>query len=91
MYSPRSRHIGWLAVGPDHRRSGVGSSLVHYAIDQLGRTDPIIVRTFMETDGPGPTAHAFYRSLGFRLIRVEEDHGNLNAGHPFCLFELGPE
>jgi ribosomal protein S18 acetylase RimI-like enzyme len=88
ILSPRSRHIGWLAVGKAHRHRGIGSALVRYAIDILGTDTPIHVSTFTETDPQGPAAHGFYRSLGFRPLRIEEDVDNLNAGKPFHLFEF---
>jgi ribosomal protein S18 acetylase RimI-like enzyme len=88
MYSPRSRHIGWLAVAKRCRRHGAGRALVEHVINSLSMDAPIRVRTFMESDPPGPTAHAFYRSLGFEMIGVEEDMDHLNAGRPFCVFVL---
>jgi ribosomal protein S18 acetylase RimI-like enzyme len=90
IYSPRSRHIGWLAVGRRYRRLGIGTALVRYALEQLGATDPVDVRTFLMSDPPGPTAHEFYRSLGFRPVGIEDDTDGRNAGKPFVLFAWSP-
>lgn len=88
-YSPHSFHVGWLAVGPGHRRKGIGTALVRYMFTVLPKNVPLSVKTFLETDRPGKVAHAFYKSLGFTPREILEDSNMENAGHPFHLFVKG--
>ncbi|MBT3272393.1 MAG: GNAT family N-acetyltransferase, partial [Spirochaetales bacterium] len=85
LYSPSSRHIGWLAVHPNHRRTGIGTALANYLIRELGVSEPILVKTFLESDEPGESAHRFYNSLGFEQECIVDDKDGRNAGHPFHL------
>ena len=85
-YSTNSNHISWLAVLPKKRRLGIGSSLVNFIYQQIGKSVPIKVKTFTETDIPGPTAQAFYRSVGFEPGEIEEDEAGDNAGKPYHVF-----
>lgn len=86
IYSPKSNHIGWIAVNTKHRRQGIGSALVNYMFKKLPKDVPIKVKTFLETDEPGQTAHCFYKSLGFQPKEILDDVNNENAGKPFYLF-----
>ncbi len=86
IYSPNSMHIGWIAVRADFRRMGIGSVMVNYMFSKLPPNKSIKVKTFLETDTPGKTAHSFYKSLGFLPKEIIEDVNNENAGKPFHLF-----
>lgn len=85
-YSANSRHISWLAVSPQHRRQGIGSAMVHYMFRQFEKDIPIKVKTFTQTDKPGPTAQAFYKSVGFTPGEIEADISGDNAGNPYHVF-----
>jgi ribosomal protein S18 acetylase RimI-like enzyme len=59
-------HRGWLytvAVSPEHRRNGIGSGLVKYAIlhlEELGCS-----KINLQIRATNLEVHAFYESLGF--------------------------
>ncbi|MEM1196314.1 MAG: GNAT family acetyltransferase [Pseudomonadota bacterium] len=59
-------HRGWLysvAVAPDHRRSGVGRSLVEEACAKLG--DMGCAKVNLQIRAGNEAVVAFYRTLGF--------------------------
>ena len=85
-YSPNSLHIGWLAVGQAYRHRGIGTALVRHMLVKFPDDTVFQVKTFLESDIPGKTAHGFYQSLGFKPEEIVEDIENENAGHPFHLF-----
>lgn len=67
--------IGWLAVGPEHRRQGLGARLVAHALSFV--TPPVVVEvtTFGPRDPRGVAARAFYRRIGFRPGEISNDRG----------------
>ena len=69
-----------LAVTPKFRRRGVGSALVHHAIDISRRHgwNQLIVRTATADTGN----LRFYQQLGFRFIAVEPDAFTTTSGYP---------
>jgi ribosomal protein S18 acetylase RimI-like enzyme len=61
-------HRGWLysvAVHPSARRQGLGTRLVHYALEQLGNLGCIKVN--LQVRASNSEVVAFYRALGFRI------------------------
>lgn len=75
-----SGEIKSLAVMPSSRRRGVGSALVHYAIDVSRRNgwSRLILRTATaDTDNL-----RFYQRLGFRCIAIEPDAFTAATGYP---------
>lgn len=67
IWRPGLRRIAWLAVAEDHRRSGVGASLLS-AIFEAAGPGSIVVETF-GTDVPGGIpARRFYEAAGFRRV-----------------------
>lgn len=62
--SSRRRHsIGWLLVAPFARRRGVGTSLVHAAVDEVRSAGGTEV--WVDTHADWPDAIAFWHRLGF--------------------------
>jgi ribosomal protein S18 acetylase RimI-like enzyme len=59
-------HRGWLyavAVAPEHRRNGLGRSLVSAALEELGKLGCIKVN--LQIRSANAPVVAFYRALGF--------------------------
>lgn len=78
--------IGWIAVGPDQHRHGIGSCLLELAEDSL--RDSGVTEVQVETLGdsvdyePYERTRAFYRAAGYRdFKRVMTD----NPGMPESL------
>lgn len=74
-----------LAVSADCRRQGIGSLLLAYALEKLGRTHVITVSTFRAEDEKGIAPRALYQKYGFIADeRIEE------FGYPNQRFVLYP-
>ena len=72
-------HIAMLFIEPRWHRSGMGTALINFAVQQYGL--PLTV----DVNEQNPAAHAFYLRQGFRQIgRSPQD----DQGRPFPLLHL---
>ncbi len=62
---PPEYGIGWLAVASEHRRLGVGRTLVRHVLSQVPRGSVVAVTTFAANFPGGEEASRFYGKLGF--------------------------
>ena len=70
--------IEMLFVAPSHIGHGLGGRLVRLAIGQLGAT-------LVDVNEQNESAAAFYRHMGFKVIRRNETDGQ---GNPFPILEM---
>ena len=57
--------IGWLAVTQQHRRHGIGRSLVEHALSLVEAPAQVMVTTFGPDNPAGIPARRFYEHMGF--------------------------
>lgn len=71
---PETWEITWMAVHPDHHRTGIGRRLIIASITR-GRdegVETLLVKTLADTH-PSPEyarTRAFYQAMGFRRLQV---------------------
>ena len=65
--------IGWLAVDNQHRRQGIGHTLVNHVFQLVQPPAEIIVTTFGPKDPTGKPARQFYKKMGFRPAEMSGD------------------
>jgi len=78
LFSYKHNMICCLAVSPDHRKKGIGSKLLEYALNKLDRTRIITVSTFRENDAKGIAPRALYKKYGFIADELIEEFGYPN-------------
>lgn len=83
---PESWEISWMAVHPDHHRSGTGRMLIDAAVDHCQSHDAsiLLVKTLADTH-PSPEyarTRAFYTGMGFMRLQIVPD---LWGPHNPCL------
>lgn len=66
--------IRWLAVRPQHRNCGVGTALVHAAINNIPARAVISVDTFTQDVADGHAARRLYERCGFVAGTIWKDH-----------------
>src|SRR5690606_1619712 len=66
--------IRWLAVRPQHRNCGVGTALVHAAINKVSARAVISVDTFTQDVVEGHAARRLYERCGFVAGPIWKDH-----------------
>jgi GNAT superfamily N-acetyltransferase len=79
--------ISWFAVFEKYRCRGVGSTLLEYAINELGNDKVIEVTTFQESYSEGIPARRAYQKFGF----VDYDLTVQMNGYPRSLMKRIPE
>jgi len=65
--------LGWFGVHPAHRRLGIGSMLLQYAIDEASRKDAAKLRLYTSSDPNERAAHELYRKFGFKQTRIDRN------------------
>jgi ribosomal protein S18 acetylase RimI-like enzyme len=63
--SHEENHISWLGVFHKYRKSGVGTALLRYALEELDDMREVAVTTFREDNLPGIPARRLYQKFGF--------------------------
>ena len=64
-FSRRNNRISWFAVSEKYRRQGVGSRLLHRALEYLDLAKDLTVTTFADFAAEGHAARQIYRCFGF--------------------------
>ena len=85
IISKESNEIMWFVVSDKHRKRGIGTQLLKFALRKLDPKRDIVVQTFDESVLSGKAARKIYFNSGF------EDFGNggLNpAGVPTVIMHL---
>jgi [ribosomal protein S18]-alanine N-acetyltransferase len=72
LYERNKRRVDLLslAVDPKFRRAGVGKELVAMLIAKLSHWHPLLSLSVRDSN---LSAHLFFKSLGFRCVRVRHD------------------
>lgn len=78
LFSRNRNMICCLTVSLEHRRCGIGSSLLEKALDELDRSREISVSTFREDDEKGTAPRALYKKFGFKEAELIEEFGYPN-------------
>ena len=86
-FSRVHNRISWLGVFPQWQNQGVGTCLLHSALNQLDPTQGIWVTTFRDDNTQGLPARSLYQKFGFS----DCDCDVLFDGHPRCLMRKQPE
>ena len=76
-------HIAKLAVHPDYRRRGIGTALLHDALDRIRRLG--LHSAYLEVRRTNLPAQNLYRRFGFRFARVKP-HAYPNDGEDALIF-----
>ena len=66
------RWIGWFGVHPDHRKLGIGSELLQYAIDMALQKGTTSLRLYTSSDPKEQAAHQLYKKFGFQQIGINK-------------------
>lgn len=85
LFSKKHNMICCLAVHPDYRNKGIGSSLLAEGLNNLDKTKNIKVSTFREDDEKGKAPRYLYKKFGF-----VEDELTEEFGYPIQGFVLHP-
>ena len=82
------RHLGWLRVFLDgeFRRRGIGTLMLHAAIDVSRRVGLHQLRGYIPTDQP--TIIKAFENLGFRYEFTHQDYAMLQDGRTLDVAEL---
>lgn len=86
LFSKKHNMICCLAVSPEYRKQGIGSSLLTAALNDLDSTRDITVSTFREDDPKGVAPRAFYRKFGFVAGELARE-----CDYPVQVFLLRPQ
>ncbi len=70
--SPETLYVSALAVHPDHRRRGIGRSLIERLIEGASR---LRLGVCLDADLDNEPGRKFYSSLGFQEAEVRETSG----------------
>ena len=65
--------LGWFGVQPEHRRKGIGSLLLEYAIKESKTRGFKILKIYTSTDESETAAHQLYESYGFVQSNSKQD------------------
>jgi ribosomal protein S18 acetylase RimI-like enzyme len=63
-------HLGWFAVAPEARRSGIGSRLLLHAIEEARASGVAFLRLETSDAGDESLAQPLYDACGFRVTRT---------------------
>ncbi|MBN2565610.1 MAG: ribosomal protein S18-alanine N-acetyltransferase [Candidatus Eisenbacteria bacterium] len=63
-------HIGNIAVDPDHRRQGIGRSLLAYCLARAAERG--VIRATLEVRESNSTAITLYEESGFRPVAIRK-------------------
>lgn len=83
LYSGEYNMICFLAVDPKHRKKGIATLLLRFALDALDGKRDVTVSTFRDGDEKGAAARALYRKLGFQAEEL-----TVEFGYPCQVFRL---
>lgn len=78
LFSKKHNMICCLAVHPDYRNRGIGSTLLKTALKNLDLSKNIVVSTFREDDEKGKAPRALYKKFGFVEDELIEEFGYPN-------------
>jgi ribosomal protein S18 acetylase RimI-like enzyme len=85
--SHNNNAISWFAVFSKHRKSGVGSSLLGHALQELDNGREITVVTFRKDNEAGIPTRRLYQKFGF----IEHDSNVYYDGLPRSLLKKLPD
>lgn len=75
LYSKEYHMICFLAVEPEHRRKGIASALLGFALESLDEKKDVTVSTFRNTDEKGTAARRLYMKSGFLPEELTTEFG----------------
>lgn len=78
LFSRNRNMICCLAVAPEYRHHGIGSTLLKKALNELDQSKDISVSTFRENDEKGIAPRALYKKFGFKEVELIEEFGYPN-------------
>lgn len=64
--------LGWFGVHPQHRRHGLGSMLLNFAISEATRRGFSVLKLYSSFDENEIAAHCLYRKYGFIETKSDE-------------------
>jgi GNAT superfamily N-acetyltransferase len=75
LFSPKPPlyTIGWLAITAQHRRCGIGQSLVAHVVRLVEAPAEFVVTTFGRDHPEGEPARRFYERMGFHAAEPAPD------------------
>ena len=62
LFSKEQTAICFLAVDRKHRKKGIASKLLSFALDELDKSKDVIVSTYRDTDKNGTAARKLYEN-----------------------------
>ncbi|MCW4006280.1 MAG: GNAT family N-acetyltransferase [Candidatus Bathyarchaeota archaeon] len=83
LFSTKYNMLCHMAVHPDYRRKKVASRMIELMLNDLDKTQDIVVLTFRADDEKGDAPRALYKSFGF-----EADELCYNMNYPEQKFIL---
>ncbi len=86
LFSKKYNMICCLAVDSEYRKQGIASALLEKALDELDRSNDIIVSTFRDDDVKGTAPRRLYKKYGFVEDELIEEFG-----YPNQKFVLHPQ
>ena len=91
LFSTKYNMLSHMAVHPEYRRKKIASRMIKLMLNDLDRSQDIIVLTFREDDEKGAAPRALYKSFGFEAgelcydMNYPEQKFILRANHdPFA-------
>jgi GNAT superfamily N-acetyltransferase len=78
IYLPLNAEIGGIVVHREHRRKGIGRSLINFA--ESWAKEQVFANIVVRSDMARKESHGFYRAIGYSIIKTQNVYTKEIAG-----------